>query len=60
MGLQGGNTLFRLLDLLGGQSQLPGDGAVVLAAQLRQEAGGDIHDVGGGILAGQLQHQTLG
>ena len=60
MGVQGGNGLFRRLDLRRGDAQGLGDGAVVLPAQLRQEPGGDIHGVGDGFfLAAQLQYQTF-
>ena len=61
MGVQAGDDLFRGLDLLNGQTQLPGDGAVVLFSQLRQKPGGDVQRRGGdGLPPGQLEQQALG
>ena len=59
VGVQSGDDLLRCLDLLDGDAQRPGDGAVVLAAQLRQKLGGDVDGHLAGALAPQLQHQAL-
>ena len=60
MRLQRGNGLFRRLNFRHGDAQRLGNGAVVFAAQLCQEPGGNVHGVGDGFfLPAQLQHQTL-
>ena len=60
-GVQGGDPLLRRTDLLHGGVELPGDEAVVLLSQIRQEPPDDLHVQRGGILlTGQLQQQALG